>query len=293
MMPQFKGKIILLENYNINVARHLVSGVDVWLNNPRRPMEASGTSGEKASVNGVVNFSILDGWWAEGYNSKNGWAIGTSEEYYSYEEQDFADSESIYKILEDKIIPAYYNKDEKGISKQWMTLMKNSIISTGGKYSTARMLVDYTKDLYIPLCNLTDKYYNNLEKVTEYNKIKQSLYANWNDIEIFQENNLDNITIDAGNKINVACQVKLPNIDKENIQVECYYGKIKDNGIVEDTSIVPMELVTENTESKIYSYQAKIQLKTGGNYGYTFRVMPKHEMLSERANLNLIKWITK
>ena len=120
LMPQFKGKIFLLENYNINVARHLVSGVDVWLNNPRRPMEASGTSGEKASVNGVVNFSILDGWWAEGYNTKNGWAIGTNAEYFSYEEQDLADSESIYKILEDKIIPMYYNKDENGISKDWL-----------------------------------------------------------------------------------------------------------------------------------------------------------------------------
>ena len=113
MMPQFKGKIILLENYNINVARHLISGVDVWLNNPRRPMEASGTSGEKASVNGVINFSVQDGWWAEGYNTKNGWSIGTNTEYLSYEEQDLADSESMYKTLEDKIIPAYYNKNEE------------------------------------------------------------------------------------------------------------------------------------------------------------------------------------
>ena len=201
MMPQFKGKIILLENYNIGIARHLVSGVDVWLNNPRRPMEASGTSGEKASVNGVVNFSILDGWWAEGYNTKNGWAIGTNSEYDSYEEQDIADSESIYNILENKIIPAYYNKDENGISKQWMDLMKNSIMSTGGKYSTARMLVDYTNNLYMPLCNLNKKYYTDLGKVTEFNSIKQNLYANWNDIVITQEDdNLDNITIDAGNK---------------------------------------------------------------------------------------------
>ena len=157
MMPQFKGKIILLENYNIGIARYLISGVDVWLNNPRRPMEASGTSGEKASVNGVVNCSVLDGWWAEGYNTKNGWAIGTDAEYDSYEEQDMADSESIYNILENKIIPAYYNKDKNGISKDWMEYMKNSIISTGGNYSTARMLVDYTKKLYMPLCNLTNK----------------------------------------------------------------------------------------------------------------------------------------
>ena len=222
LMPQFKGKIFLLENYNINVARHLVSGVDVWLNNPRRPMEASGTSGEKASVNGVVNFSILDGWWAEGYNTKNGWAIGTNEEYYSYEEQDLADSESIYKTLEDKIIPTYYNKNEKGLSETWIRLMKNSIMSTGGKYSTARMVVDYTEKLYMPLLNLTNKYFNSLENVTEYNKIKQELYANWNDIKITQENNADNITVDAGNKIKVSCKVELPNIDKDYIQTECY-----------------------------------------------------------------------
>ncbi len=293
LMPQFKGKIFLLENYNINVARHLVSGVDVWLNNPRRPMEASGTSGEKASVNGVVNFSILDGWWAEGYNTKNGWAIGTNEEYYSYEEQDLADSESIYKTLEDKIIPAYYNKNEKSISETWIRLMKNSIMSTGGKYSTARMLVDYTEKLYMPLLNLTNKYFSSLENVTEYNRIKQELYANWNDIKITQENNADNITVDAGNKIKVSCKVELPNIDKDYIQTECYYGKILENGIVEDINIMPMDLVEENNETKTYTYETKIEMKTGGNYGYTFRVMPKHPMLLDPENLNLVKWITK
>ena len=293
LMPQFKGKIFLLENYNINVARHLVSGVDVWLNNPRRPMEASGTSGEKASVNGVVNFSILDGWWAEGYNTKNGWAIGTNEEYYSYEEQDLADSESIYRTLEDKIIPAYYNKNEKSISETWIRLMKNSIMSTGGKYSTARMLVDYTEKLYMPLLNLTNKYFSSLENVTEYNRIKQELYANWNDIKITQENNADNITVDAGNKIKVSCKVELPNIDKDYIQTECYYGKILENGIVEDINIMPMDLVEENNETKTYTYETKIEMKTGGNYGYTFRVMPKHPMLLDPENLNLVKLLTK
>ena len=293
LMPQFKGKIFLLENYNINVARHLVSGVDVWLNNPRRPMEASGTSGEKASVNGVVNFSILDGWWAEGYNTKNGWAIGTNEEYYSYEEQDLADSESIYKTLEDKIIPTYYNKNEKSLSEAWLRLMKNSIMSTGGKYSTARMVVDYTEKLYMPLLNLTNKYFSSLENVTEYNRIKQELYANWNDIKITQENNADNITVDAGNKIKVSCKVELPNIEKEYIQAECYYGKILENGIVEDINIMPMDLVEEKNETKTYTYEAKIEMKTGGNYGYTFRVMPKHPMLLDPENLNLVKWITK
>ena len=293
MMPQFKGKIFLLENYNIAMSQYLVSGVDVWLNNPRRPMEASGTSGQKASVNGVVNFSVLDGWWAEGYNQENGWTIGTNAEYNSYEEQDIADSQSMYRTLEDKIIPTYYNKNEEGISPKWIRIMKNSIISTGGKYSTARMLVDYTNNLYMPLCNLTKKYYQNVDTVAEYNLWKKNLYINWKDIKITQTNNLDNITIDAGNNIEVKCEVELPNVDLDNITVECYYGKILDNGIVENVSIIPMKLTGKDEENKKYEYTTKIELKTGGNYGYTFRVMPRHEMLLDAENLNLVKWVTK
>ena len=293
MMPQFKGKIFLLENYNIAMSQYLVSGVDVWLNNPRRPMEASGTSGQKASVNGVINFSVLDGWWAEGYNQENGWTIGTNAEYNSYEEQDIADSQSMYRTLEDKIIPTYYDKNEEGISPKWIRIMKNSIISTGGKYSTARMLVDYTNNLYMPLCNLTKKYYQNVDTVAEYNLWKKNLYINWKDIKITQTNNLDNITIDAGNNIEVKCEVELPNVDLDNITVECYYGKILDNGIVENVSIIPMKLKEKDEENKKYEYTTKIELKTGGNYGYTFRVMPKHEMLLDAENLNLVKWVTK
>ena len=292
MMPQFKGKIFLLENYNIAMSRYLVSGVDVWLNNPRRPMEASGTSGQKASVNGVINFSVLDGWWAEGYNQENGWTIGTNAEFTSYEEQDIADSQSMYRTLEEKIIPTYYEKEENGISEKWMKIMKNSITSTGGKYSTSRMLVDYTNNLYIPLCNLTKKYYENIDNVAEFNLWKKNLYTNWKDIKITQKNNLNNITMDAGNNIDVKCEVQLPNVDVSNVMAQCYYGKILDNGIVENVSIIPMKLSSKNEENKTYEYTAKIELKTGGNYGYTFRVMPKHEMLLDSENLNLVKWIT-
>ena len=293
MMPQFKGKIFLLENYNIAMSRYLISGVDVWLNNPRRPMEASGTSGQKASVNGVINFSVLDGWWAEGYTQNNGWTIGTNAEYESYEAQDQADSQSMYRTLEEKIIPTYYDKDRNGMSKKWVEIMKNSIITTGGKYSTARMLVDYTNNLYMPLCKLTKKYYEDVDNVAAYNSWKKDLYKNWKDIKITQVNNLDNITIDAGNNIEVACEVELPNIDVENITVEAYYGKILENGVVENVSIIPMTLSDSDEEDKKYYFTAKIELTTGGNYGYTFRVMPKHEMLLEPANLNLVKWITK
>ena len=293
MVPQFKGKIFLLENYNIEMARYLVSGVDVWLNNPRRPMEASGTSGQKAAINGVVNFSVLDGWWAEGYDMKNGWSIGTNKEYRSYDEQDNADSNSIYNTLENKIVPAYYNKNKDGISKEWMSLMKNSIISNAGKFSTSRMVVDYTQKLYMPLYDLSNKYYNNLENVTEFNQWKKDLYMNWDDIVITQDHNVNNKKFDAGNSIEVACQVKLPNISPDSIRAEVYFGKIMNNGNVDNISIIPMKMVKANEKEKIYTYKAKIDLTTGGDYGYTFRVVPKHDMLLDSENLNLVKWITK
>ena len=293
LKPQFKGKIFLLENYNIAMSRYLVSGVDVWLNTPRRPMEASGTSGQKASVNGVINFSILDGWWAEGYDQTNGWSIGTNQEYNSYQEQDSADSESIYKTLETKIIPMFYDRNENGISTRWLEMMKNSIITTGGKYSTARMLIDYTNNLYMPLINLTNNYFSDLEKAVEYTTWKKSLYNSWKNITIEQDENPENITIDAGQNIEVGCKVTIPNLREEDIQVEAYCGKVSDEGTVEDVIIVPMKLVKSEDEYKRYSYTAKLSLASGGNYGYTFRVMPKHKMLLDSANLDLIKWITK
>ena len=293
MKPQFKGKVFLLENYNLAMSKYLVSGVDVWLNTPRRPMEASGTSGQKASVNGVINFSVLDGWWAEGYNSKNGWKIGETLEYADYEAQDRVDCQSIYDTLENKIIPMYYEKNEEGISTSWMQVMKNSIISTGGKYSTARMVKDYVEKLYMPLCNLYNTYYTDLGKVGEFDAWKETTQNTWDDIEIIQSNNLDNITLDAGNNIEVKCNVKLPNIDKENIEAQVYFGRISQNGTVDDITIIPMELESSDDENRIYTYKAKINLINGGNYGYTFRVMPKHEMILEAANLDLVKWITK
>ena len=293
MKPQFKGKIFLLENYNIAMSRYLVSGVDVWLNTPRRPMEASGTSGQKASVNGVINFSVLDGWWAEGYDQTNGWNIGTNKEYSSYQEQDIADSESIYRTLENKIIPMFYDRNENGISDRWVETMKNSIITTGGKYSTARMLVDYTNKLYMPLINLTNEYFNILERAVEFTSWKKDIYTHWKNITIEQEDNPENINIDAGDSIEVRCNVTIPNLSKDDIQVQVYCGRVADNGTVDDVIVIPMKFVSEEEEYKRYHYSAKIKLQTGGNYGYTFRVMPQNEMLLDSENLDLVKWIEK
>ena len=294
MKPQFKGKVFLLEDYSIGMSRYLISGVDVWLNNPRRPMEASGTSGQKASVNGVINFSILDGWWAEGYNACNGWKIGTNSDYDNYEVQDNDDSESIYTTLEKKIIPSYYNQNDKGFSNKWVSMMKESIITTGGKFSTSRMLVDYMQKLYMPLCNLTNKYYTDLANVTEFNLWKKKISESFDKIIITQEDsNADNETIDAGKSIKVRCNVKLPNISVDKIQAQVYYGQIEDTGVVSNAVVIPMKLIESDDSNKTYKFEANVELTTGGNYGYTFRVMPKHEMILDAENLDLIKWIEK
>ena len=294
LMPQFKGKIFILENYNIGMARYLVSGVDVWLNNPRRPMEASGTSGEKASVNGVVNFSVLDGWWAEGYDETNGWSIGTETNYDSYEIQDNADSDSIYSTLENKIIPAYYKRqNEKGFSKEWIRYMKNSIMSTGGKYSTSRMLIDYVEQIYMPLCNLTNQKFDKIENVSAFTKWKKACRERWDKIEITQDYNVDNVKMNAGEVIEVACKVQLPNFDPEKVSVQVYYGQILDTGIVNNVCITEMQKAKEEEAENTYKYTAKIKLSTGGNFGYTFRVLPKNDMLLDEENMNLIKWMTR
>ena len=292
-MPQFKGKIFMLENYNIKIARYLVSGVDVWLNNPRRPMEASGTSGEKASANGVVNFSVLDGWWAEAYNETNGWAIGTHASYISYEEQDKADSNSMYHTLENKIIPAYYNQDKNGVSKDWLTYMKNSIKTTAGMYSTSRMVIDYVKNLYMPLINLENEKFTKLENIIEYATWKKKAKNNWDKIKISQDRNVDNARMNAGSSIKVNCEVELPiEIDEENAEVQVYFGQILESGTIRNVDTHEMKKVGENLEERKFFYESDIQLSTGGNFGYTFRVMPKHPMLLDSENMDLIKWGT-
>ena len=292
--PQFKGKIFILENYNIGMSRYLVSGVDVWLNNPRRPLEASGTSGQKAAINGVINFSVLDGWWAEGYNQKNGWAIGTNDKYQNYEEQDSADSKSIYDTLENKIVPTYYDYNTQGFSDTWVQIMKNSIISNAGRYSTARMLQDYVNQIYIPLAELHYKHYSDIESANAFNVWKKTLRDNFDKIEIIQsESNLNDITIDAGNQITVKCEVKLPEnlIDKNSIVVQAYYGQMDDNGVIENVRATNMYLEDENND--VLKYRTEILLKEGGDIGYTFRVIPKTDMVIDIMDLDLIKWVTK
>jgi len=298
-MPQFKGKIFVLENYNIGIARYLVSGVDVWLNNPRRPMEASGTSGQKAAANGVINFSILDGWWAEGYNGKvkNGWAIGTHATYESYEAQDTADSESIYDILEKEIIPIYYNFNRSGFSDEWVKIMKQTIMSNAGRFSTARMLVDYTEKLYMPLSNLTQEKYSDVSDVEAFVSWKDNMTKKWNRIKLEQLDNLEHTITSVGNEITVQCKVELDGISVDDIEVQLYYGKILSTGVIEEKEILKMDCISiekfDGTDKSVYEFEATIELNISGNYGYTFRVVPKTDMILRQENLNLVKWLEK
>ncbi len=147
--PRFAGKVAFVEDYDINVARHLVQGVDVWLNNPRRPLEASGTSGQKAVLNGALNLSILDGWWAEAYNGSNGFSIGRGTSHVRDDITDIRDAESLYRVLETQVIPLYYDRDIDGLPRHWVKRMMNSISSLAWRFSADRMVADYVRYTYL------------------------------------------------------------------------------------------------------------------------------------------------
>jgi starch phosphorylase len=148
--PKLGTRVFVIEDYDIRIGRYLVQGVDVWLNNPRRPLEASGTSGMKAAMNGVVNCSVLDGWWDEGYNGKNGWAIGGRDVDSDEGAQDWADAQELYRLLEEEIVPAYFERDADDLPKRWLELMKESMASAIWQFSTTRMLEEYVEQLYLP-----------------------------------------------------------------------------------------------------------------------------------------------
>jgi starch phosphorylase len=152
--PEFRGRVFVIEDYDMRIGRFLVQGVDVWLNNPRRPLEASGTSGMKAASNGVVNLSVLDGWWDEGWTGDNGWAIGGRETLHDEAAQDWADAMDLYRILENEVVPEYYERDTAGVPVRWVERMRRSIASTLWQFSTTRMLHEYTERLYLPAAGI-------------------------------------------------------------------------------------------------------------------------------------------
>jgi len=289
----FEGKVFLLENYNIGLARLLVQGSDVWLNNPRRPLEASGTSGQKACINGVLNLSILDGWWPEGYNGKNGWAIGSEKQYENEAVQDEADSESLYSLLENSIIPLYYERDEKGIPHGWVRMMKESIKSLAHYFSTHRMVQEYTSKLYIPSMKRVKTYSAaNYETVRQLTEWEQTVRSRWYKVSIAGNRPgtaSGNISVFAGEEVNLDATVNLGGLAPEDVSVELYFGRLDGSGQIREGSHVTMQIVGEIAPGT-YIYRASVTFEEGYEYGYNFRVLPVSPHYSDKFELRLVKW---
>ncbi|KJS01413.1 MAG: alpha-glucan phosphorylase [Peptococcaceae bacterium BRH_c4a] len=283
----FRGKIVFLENYDINVARYLVRGVDIWLNNPRRPQEASGTSGMKAAINGVVNFSVLDGWWPEAYNGKNGFAIGEERDYPGEEMQDRNDGFSLYSILENEIIPRYFSGGD-GVPRSWVEYMKNSIKSVGLHFSTDRMVREYTEKYYVPAM-ARGQYFRRdgfaaAEKIESY---KNFLRENWHQVSIYDVGNGHGTLRKAGENFVINSTVRLGSIQNHNVSVEIVYGGVEGDNL-NNIKTIPMSLV-EQMEEGIFHYRGNMTLPQGA-VGYTVRVRPASPDLAHRFDLPLIAW---
>ncbi|MEA1986201.1 MAG: alpha-glucan family phosphorylase [Candidatus Marinimicrobia bacterium] len=288
MQEEFLGKINILENYNITLARYLVSGVDVWLNNPRRPREASGTSGEKACINGVLNFSVLDGWWVEGYNKKNGWTIGEDKEYENNDIQDNEDSASLYYTLENSIIPEYYDKkDGKRFSEDWIIRMKESIISNSPKFSTCRMLKDYVNDIYYPSFEYGNKMLEksavNSSKLVEW---KEKINNAWDDIWIRE---IDGISESANElELDIKVEVNLNGLTEKDVKTEVYL--VQDGYETEPISITELKMVKKEAQNN-YIYSGMVEIPKGGTYKYAIRVRPYNQLLYHKFENRLVKWM--
>ncbi|MEA2067091.1 MAG: alpha-glucan family phosphorylase [Thermotogota bacterium] len=292
-LPEFKNRIVFVENYDTNIARHMVSGVDVWLNTPRRPHEASGTSGEKAGMNGVLNFSVLDGWWVEGYNGNNGWVIGDNRDYDDKELQDRIDSVSIYNTLENEIIPTYYKRNDNGIPESWVKKMKNSIKSVGKSFNTHRMLADYAEKLYFKTVETADYVKDNdYEKAKELAEWKERLEGNWKNIRI-KPNKItpySEESIKVGTKLRLTANVYLGELKPDEVQVEIFLAIFDEDSKMSDYKLYPMKLQKNDVHNE-YIYSGEFTIEQEARIAYTIRVVPNTEYLPFRKYFSMAKWV--
>jgi starch phosphorylase len=287
MRDEFLGKIILLENYNMSLARYLVSGVDIWLNNPRRPREASGTSGEKVPINGGINFSVLDGWWRESYNGKNGWSIGEEKEYDHLDIQDSEDANSMYYTLENSIIPEFFEINDDGFSPAWTKRMRDSIKSVVPTFSTARMVKDYVNQLYIPAHEYSADLKDDNEKgAKELTTWKEKVKEAWNKIWITEINPIGDFT----NELNITlnADIDLDGLHPEDVVAEALLVR---EGFEEQEPIEVVELKLKEKTSNRHIYSGTLQVPKGGKYKYGIRVRPVHKLLKTKFESRLIRWM--
>lgn len=283
----FRGKVVFIENYDIDVARHLLLGVDIWLNNPRRPEEASGTSGMKAAANGVVNFSVLDGWWPEAYNGSNGFVVGEEKNYINEEMQDREDSHSLYRVLEDLIIPLYYKK-EAGISADWVNYMKSSMKTVTPVYNTRRMVTEYTEKFYVPGITRGINFRQGDFKVAaRLDSFKDFLRENWSQVAVTAVETSGDGKLNAGDSLAVYATVKLGTIWHDDVCVEIAYGRIDCDTLVD---LKTHEMKLENKVSEgTYRYFGSMQLPQGA-LGFTVRVRPTSPDFAVDFEVPLVTW---
>ena len=291
-MPQFLGKIIFLENYDMRLAKRLVSGVDIWLNTPTRPLEASGTSGEKAQMNGVLNFSVKDGWWYEGYVEGAGWALTEHRTYENQAHQDQLDAATIYQMLESEIIPLYYARNSKGYSPEWVQYIKNSVTKITPRFTTKRMMDDYF-----------DKFYNKLakrhalleadhfKKAKEIAAWKEDVASKWDQIEVLSVgSNKSYEQPSVGEKLIFHAELDVKDIkDKNGIGVELVAMRTSMHNNDKLYATKPLKLV--KIEGSRLFFELEYQLNYAGSMKFAMRVYPQHELLPHRMDFAYVRWI--
>ena len=287
--PEFLGKIIFLEDYDFRLARRLVSGVDIWMNTPTRPLEASGTSGEKAEMNGVVNLSVLDGWWLEGYREGAGWALTEKRTYQNQGYQDQLDAATIYGLLENEIIPLYYNKNEKGYSEGWIKVIKNSIATIAPHYTMKRQLDDYYSKFYCRLAERSEKLHANDNQLAKEIAIwKETVAERWDSIRVVSKESTLEDAAETGVEFKVKYLIDEVGLD-DAIGLEFVTLKTDEKGEERIAKVIPFQLV--KVEGNIYTFECDITPDKAGTFKAGVRMYPKNEKLPHRQDFCYVKWI--
>ena len=293
MKDRFRQRMAFIEDYDIKVARFMVQGSDIWLNTPLRPLEACGTSGMKASANGGLNLSVLDGWWAEAYTIDNGWAIGSGEEYEDREYQDEVESRNIYDLLEKEIVPLFYSKAEDGLPREWINKVKTSMRNLCPVYNSHRMLQEYTRKCYAPsTLNCVGLSANHFEKARELSQWRQKVMMHWPEVRVLEVTTGSPATRVSGETIEVDARLTLGNLTPEDLLVEVYYGCLSPDNLFTERSTLKMECQGPSGDSE-YRFQAMVPTKKTGNIGVTVRVLPYHKLLGNLYAMGQVTWADK
>ena len=291
--PELRPHIVFLQNYDMQVARQMVQGVDVWLNNPRRPQEASGTSGMKSIYNAGLNCSILDGWWDEGYAPELGWAIGNGEEYAAHDEghQDYVESQALYNILEKDIVPLYYERDEENLPREWLRQVKTSMRQLAPVFSSHRMLHEYCERFYMPAMQRVQKMHDDgLRQGLAFSAWRSSLEQYWHEIRI-ESLHFSETLLMVGVPFSVEARVHLGRFSPDDLRVQLYSGSLNTQRQLGASAgeTVDMQPVGAS-EHGIQRFSAQFTYHSGGERGLSARVLPKHELLPDQIHPGLITW---